>query len=81
MSFLFSITGKNIKPLDKYKNYIFLYNLSLNKINKNIILNNNYLNKNNFENTKYNLLSESAKFILYPKNKSHRPIGTYGNLD
>ena len=81
MSFLFSITGKNIKPLDKYKNYIFLYNLSLNKISKNLLMGNIILNKNNFENTKYNLLSESAKFILYPKNKSHRPIGTFGMLD
>jgi hypothetical protein len=79
MPFFFSIIDKNIKPLNKYKNYIFLYNISLNNTKKNILLIKNI--KFNFENTNYFLLSEAAKFILFPKNKKHRAIGTFGILD
>ena len=81
MPFFFSIIDKNCQPLNKYKNYIFLYNFSLNNVRisklKFLLINKNF----NFEVTNFYLLSESAKFILYPKNKKHRSIGTYGILD
>jgi hypothetical protein len=79
MPFVFSIAGKNITPLDKYRNYIFLYNCSLANFNVFSKLIFNF--KINFENTKYHLLSESAKFILFPKNKLYRPLGTFGIFD
>ena len=81
MPFFFSTLNKNNKPLNKYKNYIFLFNCSLNNmlISKLSFL--NIFKKLNFEITNFNFLSESAKYILYPKNRKHRTIGTYGILD
>jgi hypothetical protein len=77
MPFFFSTIDKNNKPLNKYKNYIFLYNCSLN----NHIDSKFNFKKLNFESTNINILSESTKYILYPKNRKHRTIGSYGNLD
>lgn len=76
MPFYFLIMNNNKNPLSKYKNYIFLYNVSL--IQK-IYL--HYWEKLTFNLITYKNLSDSAKFVLFPKNKKHRSIGSYGVQD
>ena len=81
MPFFFSTINKNNQPLNKFKNYIFLYNCSLKNNVDSKLLFFNILKKSNFESTNFKLLSESAKFILFPKNKRHRTMGSFGILD
>lgn len=80
MPFFFSILNKNIKPLNKYKNYIFLFNNSLNNIS-NFKFQSNKFKIWKFEKTNVNTLSEASKFILFPQNRQHRIIGSFGILD